>query len=615
MKKKIALILSLIMLITALTACRNNPDNSEAGDNKPVNNSSQGKNQDNETDDAKGDNEDNADTDTEGNTDESNDYSEQEPVKRLAELASGNEFIDGVMLREKMTFSCVEELAAKTSFSAEDMIKLDPNIYIDQTENVSLSSYEQIPDAFGYANDLYDSYNPGPFQIITITNDMTLDGNLIVNDSGYRTNPKTTLRYGMLVVPSGVTLTLTNDIVLSLSDMASGYSFLWIQEGGSLVVEHGEIHSYKGIYMDKGGSMTIKKGHVETNNFVSNGAVTISAADMETYTALAVGTKFFNGASGTITVQNKGKLHLTPPSGGIYSVPYSSDDYGSEDYAKMTFEHAMGVNAPFGYNKGKITISDGGLLEGNSTDIGSEGMPFINDGEIVLVAKGEPAADLNDFHFQNYGTLNLQGENNGDTGRNSVLYAFSSFIENYGTISFEQKKGYGIHLYTQSNDLESGRTYFINYSGGILQEKNTALQSLYLESYSMFFDNVKTTNQIATKDPALSEMTARENWEGTFFTNEQNPVFKENYVKIGFNSGDEMSFYFSYGNGEDRFNCYADFLLTSVSDYSAKMTASSSDYPGEYPVTIQISKDFQNLTYTVENTKYGTLTQTVPRKN
>ncbi|NLB82302.1 MAG: hypothetical protein GX800_12000, partial [Clostridiaceae bacterium] len=115
MKKKIALILSLIMLITALTACRNNPDNSEAGDNKPVNNSSQGKNQDNETDDAKGDNEDNADTDTEGNTDESNDYSEQEPVKRLAELASGNEFIDGVMLREKMTFSSVEALTAKIS--------------------------------------------------------------------------------------------------------------------------------------------------------------------------------------------------------------------------------------------------------------------------------------------------------------------------------------------------------------------------------------------------------------------------------------------------------------------------------------------------------------------
>ncbi len=126
----------------------------------------------------------------------------------------------------------------------------------------------------------------------------------------------------------------------------------------------------------------------------------------------------------------------------------------------------------------------------------------------------------------------------------------------------------------------------------------------------MFFDGVQPTNQIAVMDASLADMTDASKWAGTFYTNGDN---NENYVKISDWSG-EMNFYFSYRNGEDFFTCSGNFTMTQVSDYAFSVACESGDFPGEYPAAVKISEDFQNVTYTIDNTPYGTLTATVPRQ-
>lgn len=605
MKRRIIALILIVAMTATFAACE--AANGETG--LDIGNILSGGNQAEDQDGEGG----SADYDAEGEDGYDEDYVEEvEPVKSLDELATSNALLDGVMLREQMTYTCIEELAQMTTFTVEDFMNYDfmNKNYMDfeGTEQVSLTSYDQIEAAFEQADDACN-YNGGIYHVITIAEDMTLDGNLITNESGYWTNPKTTLSYGLVVVPSGVTLTLTNDLVLNLADMASGYAFLVVQSGGSVVLQGGSILAYKGIYIEEGGSLTLEQGMVETANLVNNGEILISASDEEVLTTLSVSDKFFNGASGVITVTNSGKWSLCAPSGGIYSVPYSSEDYGDE----TRYDYAMGFNTAFAWNYGSITVSEGGHLRGHSVDIGSEGVPFVNAGEMVLIAKEDEAADFGDIHFQNYGTLSLQGANNENTGRGGVLYATSSFLENYGTILFDQEAGYGIWLYDASNEEGDSKGYLINYAGATMQESNPSLQSLYLESYARFYQDVVPTNQMAVQDPAFAEMMSRDNWEGTYSTSQQSPTYQEKYVSIGYSSGDEMSFYFSYGDGDDRFNCYAKFLLTKVSDYSVSMKASSYDYPGEYPVTVTISEDYQSLTYTVEDTPYGTLTATVPR--
>jgi len=207
-EKKLTVLLAIILLTATFAACE--AANGETG--LDIGNILSGGNQAEDQDGEGG----SADYDAEGEDGYDEDYVEEvEPVKSLDELATSNALLDGVMLREQMTYTCIEELVQKTTFTVEDFMNYDfmNKNYMDfeGTEQVSLTSYDQIEAAFEQADDACN-YNGGIYHVITIAQDMTLDGNLITNESGYWTNPKTTLSYGLVVVPSGVTLTLTNDL-------------------------------------------------------------------------------------------------------------------------------------------------------------------------------------------------------------------------------------------------------------------------------------------------------------------------------------------------------------------------------------------------------------------
>lgn len=574
--KKITLTALLIILVMLLTACGDNGNdviNGKKDNDKQI-------------------------TQGAGNT--------SDPDKKypptLSELATDKSYL-GATLREKMDFSFVADLVeTHTDITGFRRLLFHPSSSDIEFTELVLSDSNKVVEVFEQAQTLEKA---GEAVIINIVGDVTIDGNIITNETTYLVNPKTSLWSVDIVVKNGSTLTITKgEMQLSKNPNAETIPMLLVENGAKIIIkDESYINASEAfLIVAKGGTAEIVDSTVDIVGIINLGNFSACSKNAEDPTFLLTGRDFFyNGTEATFTLDEGGVRIFADHT--QYRYGYSNGDYDSQNYGTVKTSHAgydptlsdLIMCNPKVYNFGLMNIKSTGNYGFTFYAIVSDEdiynlIPVVNIGTIETYGM-----DLG-CHFQNYGTFNINGSLNPDEYHSDDDACVSvKFFENYGTV----ESGTGNSNAIYCNGL------LINYKGAVITENRPKeFATLRIGRDGMFFTDVDPIADNFVIDEANAEMYNDENWRRSYW--EGNP--EVDGIAINFQCANRRAtvLVVCYFNGQ-MFYQEKDYMLRDIVDGDKLVIKENDKYDGNIEITIQPNEDFTAIDYVIKVEKYGQL--------
>lgn len=521
----------------------------------------------------------------------------------LSKLAMNKKYLIGVTLREKVDFSYISNLLEACTDITSFRRALFSRSLEDNLTAIELSDSNKVVDIFKQADELKKLGDP---VVINVVGDVTIDGNKIINYSGFSTNEDTSLRGINLVVKTGSTLTITSGGMCLRSGYDDYEQPLFLVENGAKVIINDSSYILGDetfFIVGKGGNVEITDSTLNFLSIINLGNIKVVRTDVDSYNQgcfVSEDDFFYNGPNAAIYIDGAG---FQVDAGdyqyryGWYVGEYDAPEYGTCDAEEPTISDYIQHN-PKAYNFGLIEVN--GLKE-QGLDFTSDAyndevyklMPAVNLGTINLTGYGRHQMGVR-CHFQNYGTINISGSL--DTDRwgdsESILYGYSAFFENYGTIESGTGKGFAISF----NEL------FINYKGGVMTEKRPKKYAT-LKTEGLFFTDVDPVTDYVEPDARTLEMINDDNWKSLYYAKEAD----DREIRIKFNSyKHKLTVDISCYIGDRYYSLYKQYLIYELLD-GDKIVIKDYDeyYGGNTVITIIPNDTFSTIEYTITNDTYG----------
>ena len=401
------------------------------------------------------------------------------------EMVSDHSLLSGLPLKSKTEYAYYEELESEP-LGLETLNSSGSFEYIDEESNYLVTNADNLLSVF------YKTLFGSP-AMITISESMTIDFSQYQLSSDEE-NESSGFLNGILIIPSGVTLTIENKADFGYIS----FERLYIAEGGKLILKDTALTCEKAVIVEDGGTVEMSHTRWDVGQLANYGMILLKEASgyenwMNINNANIPRMKempaFYNARSGVIDITS-GYVQINCSSG---RATYAEESFGLKG---VDFGWEF-VGYPWGMNSGKILTGADGTLEIKDS-FSADGAPVYNKEPFVNNGMIDISTDMTDksrgvmieaCHFQNYGTMNLNGSLEQKYIESPLVLTYNCFIENYGEINVQIPIGVAMNI--------SGATvpnYFINYKSAAIHdniqgENAAAFQVAYGEG-TLYFNDV-----------------------------------------------------------------------------------------------------------------------------